>query len=359
MRRKSCKYVFLFNIVLFATIGVLVAVTYGGERNEETKTSVTSPLVFAESLSAPFCSSAKAAVLIDAKSGGVLFNKNAGKRLPMASTTKIMTALAVIENSHPDDIIEISEKAVGIEGSKIYLQSVHDLLYGLMLESGNDAAEALAIGVFGSVEKCLEYMNTRAKQMGLVDTNFETVHGLDSENHYTTAYELALITKNALENEFFRKIVSTQSYVTEGENVRYFSNNNRLLRLDKNIIGVKTGFTTPAGRCLVSAFECDGERYVAVTLNDPNDWQDHKEMLYFAAENFDGYEIADKESFRLRIGFSDYAPTESVYITTGKDTNFTLNYKFTIDKTGCVAEYSSDNMSLGSFALEKIISSGV
>ena len=360
MRRKSCKYVFLFNIVLFVSLAVILAVSFGaGNNSVRVDADITTPLVYAESVSASFCENAAGAVLIDAKSGAVLFKKNPEKRYPMASTTKIMTALAVIENSDPDDVIEVSEKAQGVEGSSIYLRkgeklTVRDLLYGLMLESGNDAAEALAIGVFGSAEKCTEYMNKRCREMGLIDTNFENVHGLDSENHYTTAYELALITKHAMNNVLFREIVASSSYVTGGENPRYFSNHNRLLKTYSPVTGVKTGYTSKSGRCLVSAASMDGESYIAVTLNDPLDWQDHKEMLSFAFNNFKGYEIADKDNFRLRVGFEDYVPSESVYITTANESEFTLNYRITVGKDSGKAEYSSRNMSLGMFGLERV-----
>ena len=360
MRRHSYKYLFLLNIVFVLAVTVVcVAIQTDREENRTAGASITTPLIYADSLSAPFCQRAGGAVLIDAKSGAVLFEKNAQKRFPMASTTKIMTALVVIENSSPDDVITVSKDAAGIEGSSIYLVeseriTVRDLLYGLLLESGNDAAEALAIGVFGSSEKCVEAMNEKCKSLGLLDTHFDNAHGLDSDKHYTTPYELAYITKHAMENDLFRSIVSAKSYVTSGEKTRYFSNHNRLLNMYSPAVGVKTGYTSKSGRCLVSAGELDGEEYIAVTLNDPLDWQDHKDMLSFAFENFRSYEIADKNSFCLRIGFDDYVSAENVYITTTKGEEFTLNYKITIEKgAGCV-HYSSGNMSLGNFGIEKV-----
>lgn len=358
MRHCSYKYIFLFNILLiFAAVVICVSMKVNKD-NQSESVSITTPLLYADSLSATFCTKAAAAVLVDAKSGAVLFEKNAHKRLPMASTTKIMTAISVIENSAFDDVITVSKDAAGIEGSSIYLSAgekitVKDLLYGLLLESGNDAAEALAIGVFGSSEKCVEYMNEKCKDLKLINTHFDNVHGLDSDKHYTTAYELSLITKYAMQNELFRSIVSSKSYVTSGEKPRYFSNHNRLLNMYSPASGVKTGYTSKSGRCLVSAGTLEDEEYIAVTLDDPLDWQDHKQMLSFAFENFRSYEIADRANFSLRIGFDDYVPTEDIYITTTQGEDFTLNYKVTVECGKGKVEYSSKSMSLGSFLLEK------
>ncbi len=358
MKRRSFKYIFVFNVMLvgMVCICIIVHIALCKDENDEIRASITTPLVFADTVSASFCESAKAAVLIDAKSGAVLFEKNAHSPLPMASTTKIMTALAVIENSNPDDVITVSNNASGVEGSSIYLTAgekitVRDLLYGLLLESGNDAATALAEGVFGSVEKCCEYMNMRTHEMGLVSTNFTNPHGLDSDNHYTTAYELAVITQNAMDNDIFREIVSTKNYTSSGENMRYFSNHNRLLNSYAPAIGVKTGYTLRSGRCLVSASKMSNEEYIAVTLCDPLDWQDHKEMHDFGFESFNGYEIASKDSFYLRLGFCNYSPDEDIYITTHGDADFEINYKVTVSGEEVRIEYGTDNIFLGSFPI--------
>ena len=358
MRRKSYRYIFIFNVLfVVSVITMCFAMDIALKKDVAVNTVVTSPLIYADSLSQEFCSNAQACVLVDAKSGAVLFEKNANKRLPMASTTKIMTALVVLENANVDDVITIDSKATGIEGSSIYLMpeekiTVYDLLCGLLLESGNDAAEALAIGVFDSTEKCVEQMNSKCRQMGLLDTHFDNVHGLDSINHYTTAYELSLITANAMKNELFRKIVSTENYVSGGERKRYFSNHNRLLDIYSPAIGVKTGYTTKAGRCLVSAATDGNEEYIAVTLNDPLDWKDHENMLTFAFDNFKSYEIADKETFRLCIGFEEYTPTESIYITTTEGGDFKLNYKIILSGNTGRVDYSTNSASLGTFGIE-------
>lgn len=230
--------------------------------------------------------SAHAAVLMD-QYGQVLYAKNADERLPMASTTKIMTALVAIESGDVGRIVKIPAQAVGVEGSSAYLLageelSLLTLLYALMLESANDAAVAIAVAIDGSVEKFAQRMNAKAAELGLSDTRFENPHGLDAEAHYTTAKDLASLTVAALENEIFAKIVSTVRYsapVETSDSVRLFVNHNRLLREYQGCIGVKTGFTKRCGRCLVSAARRDGITLVAVTLNAPDDWRDHRVML--------------------------------------------------------------------------------
>ena len=358
MKRNSFKYVFYFNVFLFFAIVIALSV-FRSDKGEEkdVPVTITTPLLYSETVSGDFCHNAKSAVIIDAKSGAVLFEKNAHTRLPMASTTKIMTALAVLENASPDTVIEIPKEAAGVEGSSIYLRAgetmtVKELLYGLLLESGNDAATALAIGVFGSVEGCCDYMNERCHNMGLVDTNFENPHGLDSENHYTTAYELALITKEAMKNSLFRQIVSTENYIVQGENPKYFSNHNRLLKTYEHAVGVKTGYTSKSGRCLVSAGTDGDEEYIAVTLNDPLDWQDHKDMHTYAFSNFDSIEIADKKTFYVYHGFDKYSPLENISLTVNGDKNFKIGYRLTKQDDGILkAEYFAENASLGSFGM--------
>ncbi len=232
--------------------------------------------------------SAKAAVVIDGYTGEILYSQNCDMRLPMASTTKIMTALLLCElGGDLTQKIVTTREMVTVEGSSMGLQvgdtvSYHDLLYGMMLASGNDAANTTAIALAGSVSGFVDLMNERATVMGLVDTHFVTPSGLDADEHYTTAYELALIAKVALQNEQFAKAASSKSarlcYGNPPYN-RTLTNHNKLLKMYDDVIGVKTGFTKKSGRCLVSAAEKDGKRVIAVTLNDGNDWQDHRELL--------------------------------------------------------------------------------
>ena len=224
--------------------------------------------------------SARAAVVIDADTGETLFEQNADSRLPMASTTKIMTALVALGEGDLDRVYTVKPEYAAVEGSSMYLQagerlSLQDTLYGLMLASGNDAAVAIA-GECGGMTAFVGKMNAKAAELGLTDTHFDNPNGLPSDTHYTTAHELAKITAAALKDPVFRQIVSTKSCTVSGHAL---SNHNRLLSMYDGAIGVKTGFTRAAGRCLVSAADRNGRTIIAVTLNDPNDWNDHMEML--------------------------------------------------------------------------------
>ena len=245
--------------------------------------------------------SAQSAILIDAVNGTVLYEKNADEILPMASTTKIMTALVALTEMPPDTHITVDERAVGVEGSSIYLTAgesltLEQLLYALLLESANDAAEAIAIGVAGSIEQFAEKMNSCAKDLGLERTSFQNPHGLDAEGHHTTARELAAITAAALEIPALVTIVSTRkTTIPHGgtDGVRLLINHNRLLREYDGAIGVKTGFTKRSGRCLVSCAERDGARLVAVTLNAPDDWRDHTALLDYGFSQMESIELCD------------------------------------------------------------------
>lgn len=224
--------------------------------------------------------SAQAYALMDADTGRVLSQGSGSERLPMASTTKIMTALVAVESGNLDRIIEVPASCAGTEGSSMYLQAgellpLRDVLYGLLLSSGNDAAMCTA-EVCGGLEPFVARMNERARELGLRDTHFDNPSGLDGETHYTTALELAKIASEALKNETFRTIVSTKTY-TAG--TRTLVNHNKLLSRYEGAVGVKTGFTKKSGRCLVSAAERGGRTLVAVTLNDPDDWKDHAALL--------------------------------------------------------------------------------
>ena len=231
--------------------------------------------------------SAKAAILIDGNTGKIIGVKNADARMSMASTTKIMTALVAIESCDISTTVAVSPDAVGVEGSSVYLYngerlSLEDLLYAMLLESANDAAAAIAIAVGGSIEGFAEMMNQKAEELGLENTHFTNPHGLDNEEHYTTARELAIIAGEALKNDAFRKIVSTYKKdipLNETEGVRLLINHNKLLKLYDGSVGVKTGYTKKSGRCLVSAAERDGLFLICVTLNAPDDWKDHQTLL--------------------------------------------------------------------------------
>ncbi len=230
--------------------------------------------------------SAKSAVLIDAQTGTVIAEKNEKQRLPMASTTKIMSALLLLESGGLDDPFKVDNSAIMVEGSSMGLceddiVTKRALCYGMLLPSGNDAANQTAVTLAGSVEKFAEMMNQRAEKLGLEDTNFVTPSGLHNENHYSTAYDMAMLTREALRNDDFREICSTKRAKLKFGNPpyeRWLVNTNKLLTMYDGCIGVKTGFTDEAGRCLVSAAEKNGVTLICVTLNAPDDWNDHKKM---------------------------------------------------------------------------------
>ncbi len=232
--------------------------------------------------------SAESAVLAEGESGKLIWSVNADKRLPMASTTKIMTALVAIETTDRlDREVVISPDACGIEGSSVYLKAgerltLEQLLYALLLESANDCACAIAIDVAGSVDGFTELMNATAERLGMTGSHFTNPHGLDDPEHYTTAADMARLTVYALKNAELLRIVSTRKTeipLNGDEGTRLLINHNKLLKYYDGAIGVKTGFTKRSGRCLVSAAERDGVRMIAVTLNAPDDWSDHAKML--------------------------------------------------------------------------------
>ncbi len=233
--------------------------------------------------------SARSAVLIEQHSGRVIFEKNGGERLSMASTTKIMTGLILAEQPDLEKEIVTTAEMVNVEGSSMglragYTVSYKSLLYGLMLVSGNDAANTIAISLAGSTAEFAALMNEKAALIGMTGTNFVTPSGLDDENHYTTALDMCKLTAYAMENPVFAAAVGSKSaHVSFGNPpVTYtFSNHNKMLRNYVGAVGVKTGFTKKSGRCLVSAIDRDGKKLIAVTLNAPDDWNDHAKMLNF------------------------------------------------------------------------------
>ncbi len=235
--------------------------------------------------------SAAAAIVINAKTRTVIYSKNANARLPMASTTKIMTALILAECNTPEKEVTVTKQMVAVEGSSMGLSAGDtvtycDLLYGILLPSGNDAANTAAISISGSVEKFADLMNKRAEELGLNNTHFVTPSGLDADGHYTTAYDLAILTSFALENESFRKVAATKSVTLEYSGKKnYLSNHNRMLKTYNGAIGVKTGYTSKSGRCLVTAAKRENTEIIAVTLNDRNDWADHANLLDYGFEN--------------------------------------------------------------------------
>ena len=261
--------------------------------------------------------SAESAILCDAD-GRLLYEKNSKERMGMASTTKIMTALVVTELLSLDKAVIIPREAVNVEGSSVYLcegerLSVEQLLYALLLSSANDAAVALAIAAAGSVATFAHKMNERAVSLGLCDTHFVNPHGLDDERHYTTAYDLAIISAEALKDPTIRKIASTKKATIpqgvtqetpEGGTERYLYNHNKLLSRYEGAIGLKTGYTKSTGRCLVSAAERDGLTLIAVTLDAPDDWNDHAAMLNSGFSHYERRTLFDVGEFSYQLPLS-------------------------------------------------------
>ncbi len=231
--------------------------------------------------------SAKSAVVINADSGEIIYGVNYDAQMPMASTTKIMTALILCENADMSKEITVTDEMVRVEGTSLGLKNgdritYKDLLYGMMLSSGNDAANTIAISLGGSIDNFVDKMNERAKEMGLKNTHFNTPSGLDGNTHYTTAYELSLIAKKAVEHtEFCKAVSSSKATLYFGNPPRKITvkNHNKLLSVYSDVCGIKTGFTKKSGRCLVSMAKKDGKSVIAVTLNDKDDWKDHRDLL--------------------------------------------------------------------------------
>lgn len=236
---------------------------------------------------------AKGIVVIEASSGRVLFEKNAYEKLPMASTTKIMTALLALEQNNLDEPFIVNEKAIQVEGTSMGLKAgdevtLRTLAYGMLMPSGNDAAGAAAVKIAGSLPKFAKMMNEKAQEIGLKNTNFVTPSGLDAQEHYTTAYDLALLAAYALQNPDFKAICKEQSakvqFGNPSRNIT-LKNHNKLLEQYEGAVGVKTGYTKKAGRCLVSAVEKNETTLICVTLKASDDWNIHKTLYDYFFDN--------------------------------------------------------------------------
>lgn len=290
-------------------------------------------------LISPFClcanalsNSAKGAILIEADSQDVVFEKNADLALPMASTTKIMTAIVAIEGCDDlDKIVKIHPDAVGIEGSSIYLKegdslSVRSLLYAVLLESANDASVALAYATYGDLDIFVEKMNETASKLGLESTHFMNPHGLDDKEHYTTARDLAILARYALKNPVFSEICSTYKHtisLNDDKDKRVLVNHNKLIRMYEGANGVKTGFTRLSGRCLVSSAKVDGVVLICVTLNDPNDWRDHASLFDYGFSLYENVNLAKKGDYLIEIPIIN-GKEQALYATNSDELSITL-----------------------------------
>lgn len=256
----------------------------------------------AYALAAPPETSTHSAIVISS-GGRVLYEKNADAKSLIASTTKLMTAIVTLENAELSELVDITENCCNIEGSSMYLEAgerytVKELLLGLLLVSGNDAAQALAEYVAGSSQDFAGLMNAKARELGMADSSFENPHGLDGENHYSTARDMAKLMAYCMENESFRELCSTRSCLIKGLTL---VNHNKLLDMYPDCVGGKTGYTQAAGRCLVSCCERMGQRLICVTLSDPDDWDDHVKLYDWAFSQFVIKDVTEGQSFQVPV----------------------------------------------------------
>lgn len=279
-----------------------------------------------------------AEIVMEKTSGRILHEINANQKLPIASTTKTVTAITVIENYDLEQTVTVPKECVGVEGSSIYLKegekySVKDLLFGLMLRSGNDCAETLAITLSGSISNFTDKMNDLATKCGAKNTNFVNPHGLHDDNHYSSAYDLAKITCHALKNEKFKEIVSAKRHVATElttNTKREWINKNKMLSSYEGATGVKTGFTKKAGRCLISSAQDGGMEIVCVVLNSPMMFERSKQLLDCSFQDYKLVKVIDKDKFNyvipnengeykcLKIDFSFYYPIKNGEVLTPK-----------------------------------------
>lgn len=254
--------------------------------------------------------SGESTIVMEMSSGRILYSKNANEKKVIASITKIMTCIVVLENANLDKKITVGEEVLKMYGTNIYLElgevlTVRDLLYGLMLRSGNDAAVVLAVGTMGSEEKFVDKMNKKAKEIGMSQTSFQNVHGLDDNTeNYSTAYDMALLSKYAYQNKIYQKIVGTKKYITKSS-LKSYSWNNRMSLLNKYkyCIGGKNGYTPKAGKTLVSLAKKNNMILTIVSLNDSNIYQNHKQLYEKYYSIYEMYEVINHKTFHMNSSF--------------------------------------------------------
>ncbi len=284
--------------------------------------------------------SAQSAVLINADTLSVIYSHNMSERLPMASTTKIMTALLLAEENTPEKQIITTREMVTVEGSSMGLLAgdtvtYNDLLYGLMLASGNDAANTTAISISGSLSRFADKMNAKAQVIGLTDTHFVTPSGLDHADHYSTAYDMAVLTAYALKNKEFAAAAASESarlYYGNPPYYRTLTNHNKLLKMYDGAVGVKTGFTKRSGRCLVSAAKRGNITLIAVTLNDKNDWNDHMALLDYGFANSTEYTVTPEIPSSIPLSSGGSLPIMVEPLQIGVSMEDKLEYKVHIPR---------------------------
>ncbi len=290
-----------------------------------------------------FYVSGDASIVICADTNQVLYGENQHKKMGMASTTKIMTAVIALELGNTTDIVTISQNAARQEGSSVYLKpgdkvSLNDLLYGLMLNSGNDAAMAIAEHISNTPENFVLLMNEKAAELGCHDTHFNNPSGLPDDEHYSTAYDMALIMSYAMKNDEFAKIVGTKEYqIKTADSVTYLRNHNKLLWQYPDCIGGKTGFTKLSGRCFVSCAKRDGVELICVTLDAPDDWNDHKNLLNFGFDKAEMTPILAQNEIlctrRIRGVRLNILAGDDVYIPLKNGRKHRISIKVNLDET--------------------------
>ncbi len=287
------KRVVSFLVAIFVSVSVLCVYSYASD---------------AESQFAMAPLSAQSYVLMDADTGKILASHRENERLPMASTTKIMTCLIALEKCPINEVVTVSPLAVGIEGSSIYLTqgeklTVEELLYGLMLESANDAAVALALHISGSIDAFAELMNQKSTELGLQQTHFVNPSGLHHDDHYSTAKDLSVLMSHCMKDDRFVAISGEgkKQISAPGGKTRFLANHNKLLRYYGDCVAGKTGFTKTSGRCLVTAAERFGRTLVCTTLGDPNDWNDHETLFEYGFSQYCETPILEEKQIQVQL----------------------------------------------------------
>lgn len=318
--------------------------------------------------------SAKASILMIQGSNEVLYSKNSDKKMSMASTTKIMTSILAIESGNLEEEITVTDKMVRVEGTSSGLMAgdkidLKTLVYCMLLQSGNDAANVTACAVSGSTEKFVELMNKKAAEIGMKNTHFSTPSGLDADDHYSTAYDMALLASYAIKNPIFKEACSTYNKTVSYGNPKYnrtITNHNKLLKSYKGMIGVKTGFTKKSGRCLVTAAERSGVTLICVTLDDWSDWNDHKRLLDYGFSAVKQVPLKFKSDLKIPVVGSkkDKINVKMLFEPKFFSSNGDFNYTYSVetehflyapvkksDIVGKVVFYDKNNIEIASVPL--------
>lgn len=352
-------FFFNYNVVCYANlenneiVDIKEVMSEINKENKEKSINVNTSIDVTKSINDFPELNSKIGLIFDRSSKMILYEKNGLKQVPMASTTKIMTAIVVLENADLTDVVTIDKKAAGTGGSRLGLKvndkiTVHDLLYGLMLKSGNDAAVALAVHVGESVEGFAKMMNKTAQEMGWVNSHFVTPHGLDQEEHYTTAYELACMADYALNIPKFKEIVSTKDYtVTINGRPQVISNTNELLGNLDGVYGVKTGFTNGANRCLVTACKRGKLDIITVVLGADTKKIRTKDSIKLIEYAYKNYQIVDLEKI-VQQQFEDWKQLNEkrIYINKGKTNTIQIKLEEMQNKTMAVKNTDIDNIGI-------------